>query len=55
MQISRTILGFLAALLASVLTIPLILCILVFGAIASLTKLLAHLLEPRSVTVVRAN
>jgi hypothetical protein len=49
MQISRTILGFLAALLANVLTIPIILCILVFGAIASLTKLLAHLLEPRSV------
>ena len=50
MQIARAILGLFAGLIAIVLTIPIFAGILIFGTIASLTKLLAHFLEPRFVT-----
>ena len=50
MQIARAIVGLFAGLLAIVLTIPIFVGILIFGTIASLTKLLAHFLEPRFVT-----
>lgn len=50
MQLLRFFLGFVAALIATVLALPLIIGVLVFKAVAFLTKVLAPLLEPKFVT-----